>query len=339
MAATTYRAAQVTAPGRLEIVERELVPPPPGTVRIRVDACGVCHSDSHTIEGHFPGMQFPRVPGHEAVGTIDAVAPDVVQWSVGQRAGVGWNGGYCGHCTPCRRGQLFACVTHQATGVTFDGGYAEYVYAPASAVALCPDKLDPLAAAPILCAGLTTFNALRSCGARAGDVVAVLGIGGLGHLAVQYANRMGFYTVAIARGQDKAEFAHDLGADVYIDSRAQDPAKELQQLGGAKAILATVTVGDAMSAVQGGLAIEGRLIVIGVAESMTASPMQLLMGNRAIQGWYSGTSIDSEDTLRFSARTNVRSMNEVYPLERVTEAYARMMSGQARFRVVLDMRK
>jgi D-arabinose 1-dehydrogenase-like Zn-dependent alcohol dehydrogenase len=337
MATNTYRAIQVSQPGKLEIVERKLTAPPAGRVRIRVEACGVCHSDSVTVEGQLPGITYPRVPGHEVVGVIDAVAADVAGWKVGDRVGVGWNGGYCGHCDYCRRGEFFACVTSQVTGVTYDGGYAEYVYAPASAVALVPADLQPKDAAPLMCAGLTTFNALRNSGARPGDVVAILGLGGLGHLGVQYAKKMGFHTVGIARGKDKEPLARELGASVYIDSQAQDPAAELQKLGGAKVILATATSGDAMSAVEGGLAINGTLIVVGAANSMTVSPLFLLFGCRSVKGWYSGTSIDSQDTLAFSARNGVHSMNEIFPLEKAVEAYERMMSGKARFRVVLTM--
>ncbi len=337
MGTDTYRAVQVSKPGQLEIVERELVDPPPGIVRIRVEACGVCHSDVMTVEGQVDGISYPRVPGHEVAGVIDAVGADVVPWKPGMRVGVGWNGGYCGHCEPCRRGQLFACTTGQVTGITFDGGYAEYVYAPASAVALWPDELPAGAAAPLMCAGLTTFNALRNSGARPGDVVAVLGLGGLGHLGIQYAAKMGFLAVGIVRGKDKESLARELGADVYIDSQSQNVAEELQKLGGAKAILATATSGDAISAAQGGLAIEGTLLAIAAVPSMEIAPVPLLLGNRSVQGWYSGTSIDSEDTLRFSARNGVHSMNETYPLEQAPEAYARMLSGKARFRVVLTM--
>jgi D-arabinose 1-dehydrogenase-like Zn-dependent alcohol dehydrogenase len=337
MATKTYRAFQVTQPGKLEFVERELTVPAPGKVRIKVDACGVCHSDSLTYEGLFPGITYPRVPGHEIVGVIDAVGADVPRWTVGQRVGVGWNGGYCGHCDYCRRGEFFACVTAQVTGISYDGGYAEYVFAPASAVALMPTELPASDAAPLMCAGLTTFNALRNSGARSGDVVAVLGLGGLGHLGVQFATKMGFHTVGIARGKDKEPLARELGAAMYIDSVAQDPAAELQKLGGAKVILATATSGDAMSAVQGGLAVNGTLIVVGAADSMNVSPLFLLSGCRSVKGWYSGTSIDSQDTLAFSARTGVRSMNEIYPLAKAAEAYERMMSGKARFRVVLTM--
>jgi D-arabinose 1-dehydrogenase-like Zn-dependent alcohol dehydrogenase len=337
MGTNTYRAVQVSAPGKLELVDRELTPPPPGAVRIRVDACGVCHSDSLTVDGNFPGITYPRVPGHEVTGVIDAVGAGVVPWKPGQRVGVGWHGYYCGHCDNCRRGDFFACETAQITGINFDGGYAEYVIVPASGVALMPAELPPIDAAPLLCAGLTTFNALRNSGAQPGDVVAILGLGGLGHLGVQYAKNMGFVTVGIARGKDKEPLARELGASVYIDSQSQDPAAELQRLGGAKVILATATSGDAMSAVQGGLAVHGSLIVLGAATSMQVSPMHLLMGKRSIKGWYSGTSIDSQDTLAFSARMGVRSMNENYPLEQAAEAYARMMSGNARFRVVLTM--
>jgi D-arabinose 1-dehydrogenase-like Zn-dependent alcohol dehydrogenase len=337
MAPNTYRAVQVSAPGKLELVERELIAPPAGTVRIRVEACGVCHSDSMTVEGHYSGLKLPRVPGHEVAGVIDAVGAGVPRWKVGDRVGVGWHGYYCGYCDHCRRGQFFACETSQVTGINFDGGYAEYVYAPASGVALMPDLLPPTDAAPLLCAGLTTFNALRNSAARPGDVVAVLGLGGLGHLATQYAAKMGFLTVGIARGKDKEQLARELGSSIYIDSQAQDPAAELQKLGGASVILATAISGDAMSAVQGGLATGGTLITIGAADSMQVSPIWLLMGNRSVKGWYSGTSIDSQDTLAFSARTGVRSMNEIYPLEKAAEAYARMMSGKARFRVVLKM--
>ncbi|MGH7898538.1 MAG: alcohol dehydrogenase [Candidatus Binatia bacterium] len=320
-----------------EIVERPIPEPGAGSVRVKVEACGICHSDSVTKEGLLPGIQYPRVPGHEVAGVIDAVGPGVPGWEPGQRVGVGWNGGYCGQCDHCRRGEFFACVRGQATGVTYDGGYGEYMIAPASAVARMPAGLPPVEAAPLLCAGLTTFNALRNSGARPGDVVAVLGLGGLGHLGVQYAARMGFQTVGIARGKDKEPLARRLGASVYIDSQAQDPAAELLRLGGAKVILATATSGEAMSAVQEGLAVNGTLLVVGVPESMQVSPLSLLMGCRSVKGWYSGTSIDSQDTLAFSMRTGVRPMNETYPLERAAEAYDRMMSGKARFRVVLTI--
>jgi D-arabinose 1-dehydrogenase-like Zn-dependent alcohol dehydrogenase len=334
----TMRVAQISRPnGPFEIVQRPIPEPGAGSVRIKVLACGVCHSDSLVKEGTWPGIPYPRVPGHEVAGVIDAVGSSVADWKPGQRVGVGWNGGYCGHCDPCRRGDFFACVNGQVTGISFDGGYGEYLVAPASAVALMPPSLPPTDAAPLMCAGVTTFNALRNSGARPGDVVAIHGLGGLGHLGVQYAAKMGFYTVGIARGKDKESLARQLGAAVYIDSQATDPAAELQKLGGAKVILATVTSGEAMSAVQGGLAVNGTMLLIGAVPSMQISPLFLLSGSRSIKGWYSGTSIDSQDTLGFSARTGVKSMNEVYPLEKVTEGYDRMMSGKARFRVVLTM--
>jgi len=333
------RAAQISRPGGpFELVERELPHLGPQWVRIKVQACGVCHSDSLVKEGHWPGLQYPRVPGHEVVGIIDAVGADVVQWKPGQRVGVGWHGGHCGRCNACRNGDFFACTDgRQITGISFDGGYAEYMEAPAIALALVPDDLSPVEGAPLMCAGITTYNALRNSGARAGDVVAVLGLGGLGHLAVQYAVKMGFKTVGIARGKDKEPLARKLGAHHYVDSQTQDVAAELQKLGGARVILATVTNGDAMSMVQGGLGIKGTLLVVGAAESLQVSPLMLILGCRSIKGWYSGTAADSQDTLAFSVMTGVRSINEVYPLERVTEAYERMMSGKARFRVVLTM--
>jgi D-arabinose 1-dehydrogenase-like Zn-dependent alcohol dehydrogenase len=331
------RAAQVTRPGGpFEIVEREIPRPAAGQVLIKVQACGICHSDSLVKEGHWPGLQYPRVPGHEVVGVVDAVGASVTQFKPGQRVGVGWHGGHCGACDNCRSGDFFGCTVNlQITGISFDGGYADYMVAPAIALAVVPEDLSPVEAAPLMCAGITTYNALRNSSARAGDLVAVLGLGGLGHLGVQYAVKMGFRTVGIARGQDKAPLAKKLGAHHYIDSQTQDPAAELQKLGGAKVILATVTVGDAMSAVQGGLGLNGTLMVIGAAQSMTISPLILIQGQRAIKGWYSGTAMDSQDTLAFSVLSGIRSMNEVYPLEKVAEAYERMESGKARFRVVL----
>jgi len=335
----TMRVAQIPAPKRaFEIVERPIPEPPPGTVRIKVTACGVCHSDTLVKEGLWPGIQYPRVPGHEVTGTIDAIGAGVIGWTRGQRVGVGWNGGYCGRCDACRRGNLFACETHQVTGISFDGGYGEYMIAPVSAVARFPDELSPSDAAPLMCAGLTTFNALRNSHARPGDVVAVLGLGGLGHLGVQYAAKMGFKVVGIARGKDKEPLARQLGASIYVDSQSQDPAAELLKLGGASVVIATVTAGAAMNAVVGGLATNGTLLVIGAPESLEVSPVALIFGQRSVKGWYSGMSIDSEDTLAFSARTGVQSMNETFPFERVNEAYERMMSGKARFRVVLTMK-
>jgi len=333
------RTAQVGRPsGNFEIVEREIPQPGNDQVRIKVQACGICHSDSLVKEGHWPGLQYPRVPGHEVVGVLDALGPGVTQWKVGQRVGVGWHGGHCGRCDNCRAGDFFACkVALQVTGISFDGGYAQYMVAPAIAVALVPDELTPVEAAPLMCAGITTYNALRSSGARPGDLVAILGLGGLGHLGVQYAVKMGFRTVGIARGDDKGALAQKLGAHHYINSQTQDPAAELQKLGGANAILATVTSGEAMSAVQSGLGPNGTLMVIGAADDLKISPLVLIAGKRSIKGWYSGTAVDSQDTLGFSVLTGVRSMNETYPFERVSEAYDRMMSGKARFRVVLTM--
>jgi D-arabinose 1-dehydrogenase-like Zn-dependent alcohol dehydrogenase len=331
------RAVQVPRPnGPFELVEREIPEPGFGFVRIQVQACGVCHSDSLTKEGLFPGIQYPRVPGHEVVGRIDAVGPGVVAWKPGQRVGVGWHGGNCGYCDACRRGNFFACQTFSlVTGITSDGGYADYILARAEAVARVPDELSAVEAAPLMCAGVTTFNCLRNSGARPGEIVAVVGLGGLGHLGVQFAAKMGFRTVAIARGGDKETLARELGAWRYIDNTAQDPAAELVKLGGAKVILATVTSADAMKSVQGGLAINGTMMLIGAVPSLEVSPLFLLLGCRSVKGWYSGTSIDSQDTLAFSVASGVRSMNEALPLERAQDAYDRMMSGDARFRVVL----
>ena len=331
------RAVQVPRPGGpWELVEREIPAPGPGWVRIKVEACGICHSDSLVKEGHWPGIAYPRVPGHEVAGVIDALGADVPEWQVGERVGVGWYGGHCGHCEPCRRGDFIVCRTGLICGMSFDGGYQEYMIAPAQALALIPKELSGVEAGPLLCAGITTFNSLRHSGALDGDLVAILGIGGLGHLGVQYAAKMGFRTVAIARGSDKGPLALQLGARHYIDSQSQNPAEELTKLGGASVILATVTNAKAMSAVIGGLGVGGKLIILGAAfEPMEVPGIQLLGGRRTITGWPSGTSIDSQDTLAFSGLTGVRSMNEVFPLDRAAEAYDRMMSGQARFRVVL----
>jgi D-arabinose 1-dehydrogenase-like Zn-dependent alcohol dehydrogenase len=331
------RVMQVTQPnGPFELVEREIPEPGTGQVRLKVEACGICHSDSLTKEGTWPGVQYPRVPGHEVAGIIDAVGAGVVGWTAGQRVGVGWHGGYCGHCQPCRRGEFFACQWGQITGITYDGGYSDYMIAHASALALLPEGLSSAEAGPLVCAGVTTFNSLRNSGARAGEVVAILGLGGLGHLGVQFAARMGFKTIGIARGSDKEPLAKQLGAHLYIDSQAQDVAAELVKLGGAKVILATVTNGEAMSATLGGLGINGKLMVLGAPHEPLQVPAGLLIGGRRlVAGWYSGTSIDSEDTLAFSKLAGVRPMTEVYPLERASEAYERMMSGKARFRVVL----
>jgi D-arabinose 1-dehydrogenase-like Zn-dependent alcohol dehydrogenase len=334
---TKMRAVQVSQPnGPFEIVEREIPEPLAGQVRIKVEACGICHSDSLTKEGTFPGLQYPRVPGHEVAGIIDAVGTGVENWTAGQRVGVGWHGGYCGHCDACRRGDFFACVWGQATGITYDGGYAEYMIAHSSALALLPTELSAVEAGPLVCAGVTTFNSLRHSGARPGDNVAILGLGGLGHLGVQFAAKMGFQTIAIARGSDKEPLARQLGAHHYIDSQAQDVAAELLKLGGAKIVLATVTNAAAMTATLGGLSTNGKLLVLGAPhEPLTVPAFVLIGGRRSVAGWYSGTSIDSQDTLSFSTLSGVRAMTEVYPLDRAAEAYERMMSGKARFRVVL----
>jgi D-arabinose 1-dehydrogenase-like Zn-dependent alcohol dehydrogenase len=334
------RAVEVErAGGPFAIVEREIPEPESGLVRIKVQACGICHSDEVTKQGMFPGIQYPRVPGHEVVGLIDAVGANVpARWNAGDRVGVGWNGGYCGYCDNCRRGNFFACQTStQVTGVTRDGGYADYMIAPFSALAAVPQELSAVEAAPLMCAGLTTYNCLRNSGARPGDVVAIIGLGGLGHLAVQYATKSGFNTVAIGRGKDKESLARKLGAAHYIDSTAQDAAGELQKLGGAKVILATVTSADAMKAVIGGLAPTGTLMIVGAVPSLEVPALQLLLNSQQVKGWYSGTSLDSQETLGFSVLSGVRSMNESYPLEKVNEAYDRMVKGTARFRAVLTM--
>ena len=331
------RAIQVArAGGPFELVERDIPQPGPRQVRVRVQACGLCHSDSLTKEGHWPGISYPRVPGHEIAGVIDALGSDVPHWKPGQRVGVGWLGSYCGYCEPCRRGAFVTCANQLVTGITMDGGYQEYVVVPFEGLAVIPDELTPVEAGPLMCAGITTFNALRNAGARAGDTVAILGIGGLGHLGVQFASRMGFRTIAIARGKDKEPLALQLGAEQYIDSQAGDVSEELQRLGGAKIVLATATSAEAMAATIGGLSLDGRLVVLGA----DFKPMEIvtarLIGRRTgVYGWPSGSSIDSEDTMRFSARTGVRPMTETFPLERAAEAYDRMMSNKARFRVVI----
>lgn len=333
------RAVQIPRPGgQLELVEREMPEPQPGWVRVKVEACGVCHSDSLVKEGLWPGIEYPRVPGHEVIGVVDVLGEGVKPWKSGQRVGIGWHGGNCGYCDPCRRGEFFGCeVALLTTGISFDGGYAEYMVAPSQALARFPDELSVIDAAPLMCAGVTTFNALRNSGARSGDVVAVLGIGGLGHLGVQFAARMGFETVAIARGKEKEAFAKKLGAKHYIDSQASDPSAELNKLGGARVVIATVTHGPAMTATLGGLAPNGVLMVIGAAGPLSVDPVQLIARQRSLKGWYSGTAIDSQDTLAFSASNKVQSMNEIFPLDRAAEAYDRMMSGKARFRVVLQI--
>ncbi len=329
----------VSGPGaKLRLEERELPGPAAHEVRIRVHACGVCHSDALTVNGLMPGLKFPRIPGHEVIGTVEELGAGVEGWSVGTRVGVGWSPGACGYCEPCRHGDAFACANiHGATGVTRDGGYATHMLALSSALARVPAELDSVAAAPLLCAGITTFNALRHSGARAGELVAVHGVGGLGHLGIQFAARLGFRVAAVSRGADKEKLARSLGAHEYIDSAAQDAAKALLALGGARAIIATVTDAKAMQSIAGGLGANGVLMVIGAVGTFPVDSMALLQKRAAVKGWYSGTSVDSEDTLNFSHLQRVTSMNEVYPLEQAQAAYERMMSGQARFRVVLQV--
>jgi D-arabinose 1-dehydrogenase-like Zn-dependent alcohol dehydrogenase len=333
----TMRVMQVAKKGGpLELVNRELPQPGRGAVRVKVQACGVCHSDSIAKEGLFPSVRYPIVPGHEIAGVVDAVGEGVIGWTVGTRVGVGWFGGHCGRCEPCRRGDLIDCRNLRIPGMTYDGGYAEAMVAPADALALIPSELSAVEAAPLLCAGVTTYNALRESGARPGDLVAILGIGGLGHLGVQFAAKMGFRTVAIARGTDKEALARKLGAHIYLDSQTQNVAAELSKLGGAKTILSTVTSGKAMSAVIPGLAVRGRMVVVGVgADPIEVSAYDLVGGSRSVVGHASGASIDSQDTLAFSALSGVRPTIETMPLERAAEAYDKMMRNEARFRMVL----
>ena len=337
MSTVTGRAMQVPAAGgAFQLVQKQFPDPGPGHVRIRVQACGVCHSDALTKEGMWPGLQFPRVPGHEVAGVLDAIGPDVPVFKVGRRVGLGWHGGHCNYCTPCRRGDFMLCENGPISGINYDGGYADYVIAPANAIALVPDELKDADAGPLLCAGVTTFNALRNSGARIGDTVAILGIGGLGHLAVQYAAKAGYRTVAVARGQDKGPLAKQLGAHIYIDSTTQDPAKELQKLGGAAVILSTVTDAATLASAVAGLGPGGKLIVVGVPDKpFEVNAGALVLGRRTIAGWPSGTGMDSEDTLNFSVLSGIKPMIETYPLEQAEEAFNRMMSGKARFRVVL----
>ena len=333
------KAVQIPrAGGDFEIVEREIPNPGAGQVRIKVQACGVCHSDVVTKDGLFPGIAYPRVPGHEVVGVIDEVGAGVTQWKKGQRVGIGWHGGQDGTCIACRRGDFGVCVNLKVCGISYDGGYQEYMVAPVEGLAQMPESLDAAEAAPLMCAGVTTFNALRHSGALPSDLVAVQGIGGLGHLGIQFARNFGYRVAAIGRGPDNAPLAKKLGAHVYIDSAATNAAAELQNLGGARVILATAPSGEAMSSLVDGLGINGKMMVIGVAgDPIEVSTVSLVMARRSLQGWPSGIPTDSEDTLRFSEMTGVRPMIEKYPLEKAAEAYARMMSGKAEFRVVLTM--
>ncbi|PYK68279.1 MAG: alcohol dehydrogenase [Verrucomicrobia bacterium] len=336
---TKMKAAQISrAGGDFELVEREIPQPGPGQVRVKVEACGICHSDVLVKEGLWPGLQYPRVPGHEVAGRIDALGANVTNWRKDQRVGVGWHGGHDFVCEQCRRGDFAMCVNRKVTGIDFDGGYAEYMIAPAEALAAIPDELPPEEAGPFMCAGVTVYNALRNSGARPGDVVAVQGIGGLGHLGVQYARQMGFETVALGRGKDKEPLAKKLGAHRYIDSDAVNTVAELQKLGGARVILATAPSAKAISSVVEGLGVNGNLLVPAApTDPLTVGVLPLIMGRRSVSGWYSGTARDSQDTLEFSAFNGVHPMIEKYPLSRVTEAYERMHSGKVRFRVVLTM--
>jgi len=338
---TTMKVVQVSKPGAdFEVLERSVPEPKRNQVRIKVEACGICHSDVLVKGGLWPyGLEYPRVPGHEIAGRIDAVGSDVSLWTPGQRVGVGWHGGHCFICRPCRRGNFINCRNQKITAIHVDGGYAEYMIAASEAVAAIPDVLSAAEAAPLLCAGITVFNALRNAGAQAGDTVAVQGIGGLGHLGIQYARQMGFHTIAIGRGGDKAELAKRLGAHDYIDSGAEAASDALQKLGGADLILATAPDSQSISALVNGLGPNGRLLVIGASpEPLTISPIQLIAGSRKVAGWASGTAKDSEETMEFSALFGVRPMIEKYPLEKANEAYAQIISGRARFRVVLTMR-
>lgn len=333
------KAIQVSKPGgNFELIDRPIPEPGRGQVRVKVDACGICHSDVLVKEGLWPGLEYPRVPGHEVAGRIDKIGPDVALWKLNQRVGVGWHGGHCFQCEPCRRGDFMLCQNEKITGIHFDGGYQEYMLARAEGVAALPDDLPADEAAPLMCAGITVYNALRNSGAHGGDLVAVQGIGGLGHLGIQYARQMGFHTVAIGRGADKEGLARKLGAHQYIDTEAGPPAEALKKLGGARVALATAPDSKAISALIDGVEPNGKLLVIGAgSEPLTVSPLQLIPGRKTIQGWPSGTAKDSEDTLRFSSLTGVRPMIERYPLEKAAEAYNRMISGRARFRVVLTM--
>jgi len=334
----TYRAVEVSAPGTLQVVERALVEPGAGQVRIRVDACGVCHTDAATVTGAYPGLTLPRVPGHEVVGRIDAMGSGVSRWTLGQRVGIGYFGGEDGVCEPCRRGDMVNCRNPVIPGITTDGGYAEVMIAESRGLAAIPDDLTSVEAAPLLCAGITTYNALRNAGLRGGDLVAVQGIGGLGHLGIQFARHMGFRTVAVGRGREKEALAKDLGAHVYLDTAVDDAAATLQRLGGARAILATGTSGEAMGSLASGLAARGKFIVVGVPrDQIQLSAASLVFGGRSVYGALTGTPIDNEDTLAFSVLENIRPMIETVPFERAADAYTRMMQGRARFRMVLTM--
>ena len=326
------------AGGDFEIRRRVIPDPPAGQVRVKVEACGICHSDAFVKEGHWPGLQYPRIPGHEIAGVIDAVGEGVATWRTGQRVGIGWHGGHCFRCDPCRHGDFVNCENLRIPGFTHDGGYAEYVVNPAEGLALIPDDLESSSAAPILCAGITTYNALRNSGARGGDLVAVQGIGGLGHLGIQFASKLGFRTVAIGRGKDKQELALSLGAHAYIDTDATDAAGELRRMGGAKVVLATAPSSAAVSPLIDGVGVGGKILIVGASpEPLAISPVQLIQKRRAVQGWPSGTSRDSEDALAFASLSGVHPMIETFPLAEAARAYERMITGKVRFRAVLTM--
>jgi propanol-preferring alcohol dehydrogenase len=332
----TYKAVEVYEPGKLRVVERQVSEPGAGQVRIRVEACGICHTDAATVMGTYPGLSLPRVPGHEVVGRIEALGAGVSRWKIGQRVGVGLIAGEDGVCEPCRRGDIVNCHNPVTSGVTIDGGYAEVMIAEARAISSVPDELTSAEAAPLLCAGITTYNALRNAGLRGGDLVAVQGVGGLGHLGIQFARHMGFHTVAIGRGREKEKLAKDLGAHIYVDTGAEDVAAVLRSMGGARAILATGTSGDAFGSLVSGLAPRGKLIVVGVPQDdIKLKALPLVFGGRSVYGSLTGTPIDGEDTLAFSVLENIRPMIETAPLEQAADAYARMMQGKARFRMVL----
>ena len=339
IAIAPMKAAQIPKPGAdFELVEREIPKPGAGQVLIKVHACGVCHSDMFTKEGAWPGIQYPRVPGHEVAGVVEELGEDVSGWNKGQRVGVGWHGGHDGTCLQCRRGDFGNCQNMKIAGISYDGGYQQYMVAPVEALTAMPEGLSDAEAAPLLCAGITTYNALRHSGAMPGDLVGVLGIGGLGHLGIQFANKFGFKVAAIGRGPENAVLAKKLGANVYIDNKTTNAAEALQKMGGAQVILATAPSSKAMSEVIDGLGPNGKLMVVGASmDPIAVTPVQLITGSRALQGWASGTPADAEDTLRFAELTGVRPMIETYPLDKAAEAYARMMSGNAQFRVVLTM--
>jgi D-arabinose 1-dehydrogenase-like Zn-dependent alcohol dehydrogenase len=335
------KVAQVPRPGGpIELVEHEVPQPGFGEVLVRVQACGICHGDALTVEGHWPGIKYPRVPGHEIAGVVEEVGAGVSAWVEGQRVGVGWHGGHCGHCRACRRGEFINCESLPIPGITYNGGYAEYMVAPAEALALLPEGISAEEAAPLVCAGITTYNALRHSGARPGDLVAIQGVGGLGHLGIQFANKFGYRVAAVSRGADNAALARKLGAHHYIDSQASNPAEELKKLGGAQVILATAPSARAMTALFDGLGTNGKMMVVGAStEPIQVTPVQLIGGRTSLQGWASGTSADSEDTLNFAVLCGIRPMIEKFPLDRAPEAYARMLSGKAEYRVVLTMGK